>query len=536
MKRKLVSMLLVAGMLASMVGCGASDKGSKDDASAGGDAATDEGSGEEVDPLAEALANVSDDYELSMLYSDNATYPYLEDWLVWDIFKENTGATLKVQAVPETDYDTKRQMVIQSGDVPDIITKTTSSSAGITNAGEVLLPISDYLEYMPNFSAFIEKVNLMPELDKMRESDGKFYILPVKVGDTKTQYHQWMVRTDLIEKAGKEVPKTLDDLYDVSKALKEQNPDMFPIMNRFGSGNLMSAISAGYDTIAGWTIGNGMHYVEEDNNWVFAPTTQNWKDMLEYTHKLYAEGLLDTEWTTMDSTVYEQNVVQGDTALMYAWVGNQRIWNKQGGELDPDYNVETIMPIVGPTGEAALEWVAAWEQSWVLPAGLAEDPEHLAEVLHFVDWCYTDEAAIALTLGVEGETCKKTESGGFVYLDTSINYTSSEGLWNNALNVRVYGAEPQTEEEKIDFEVLKEIGELDAVESPDPASPLTAEQKEENSVMTTQIVTYVNAQMESFIKGDLSLDSDWDAFVEECEAQGSVELAQQYNDAWAARK
>ncbi len=532
MKRRVISILLTLALTASMVGCGSGGKEENKESNAGGTEGTEEGK----DELAEAIAAVGDDYNISMLYSDNATYPYQDDWLVWDIFKDNTGATLDVQAVPETDFDTKRQMIIQSGDVPDIITKTTSSSAGITNVEEVLLPISDYLDYMPNFKAFIDKVNLMPELDKMRESDGKFYILPVKVGDAKTQYHQWMVRTDLIEKAGLEIPKTLDDIYEVSKVLKEQNPKMIPIMNRFGSGNLMSGISAGYNTTAGWTIGNGMHYVEEDNNWVFSPTTPEFKDMLEYTHKLYADGLLDTEWTTMDSTVYEQKVVQGDTAIMYAWVGNQRIWNKQGGEIDPDYNVEVILPPTGPSGEYALEWVAAWEQSWVLPKGLADDTEHLAEVLHFVDWCYTDEAALALTLGVEGETCKKTEDGGYVYKDTTINYTSSEGLWNNCLNVRTYNAVPQTEEEIIDFESLNAIAELDAVESPDPASPLTPEQKEENSVMTTTLVTFINAQMESFIKGDLSLEDDWDKFVEECESQGSTELTKQYNDAWSARK
>ncbi len=519
MKKKLISMLLLSTLVLSMTGCSSSGKTADKPA---------------TEPVDVNMEEVSNDATITMLYSDNATYPYKEDWLVWDIFKEYAGVTIDPQVVPESDFDTKRQMVIQSGDVPDILTKTGSQSAGIINPAQSLLAISDYIDKMPNFKAYIDESGLMADLDRARESDGKFYFVPVKTGNRKDQYHQWMIRTDLLEEFGLEVPKTLDDIYEVAKVFKEHYPNSTPISNRFGSGNIMAGIMSGYDTIGGWTIGAGMEYREDEDKWRFAATTDNFRDALEYAHKLHEEGLLDPEYATMDSTVYEQKVVQGDTFIMYAWVGNQRIWNAQGTAIDEDFKVETIMPPTGPTGEVAIEPMAGWEQTWALPKSLEKDPKHLAEVLKFVDWCFTDEAAMLLTIGVEGKTSKK-HGDGYIYLDPEVNYTSTEGLWNNALNVRLYARPPITDDEIIDEESLAAIAELNVVKPLPPNSPLSAEQKEANSVMTSTLITFINTQMESFISGQLSLDSDWEQFKADCADKGSDDLTKQYNEAWTPR-
>ena len=95
---------------------------------------------------------------ISMLYADNANYPLDENWEVWDIIEEHAGVTFDIQPVPESDYEAKKQLVFNSGDIPDIVTKTFASSEDAM-AG-LLLPISDYVDEMPNFKKFIEETGM----------------------------------------------------------------------------------------------------------------------------------------------------------------------------------------------------------------------------------------------------------------------------------------------------------------------------------------------------------------------------------------
>ena len=49
---------------------------------------------------------------------------------------------------------------------------------------------------------------------------------------------------------------------------------------------------------------------------------------------------------------------------------------------------------------------------------------------------------------------------------------------------------------------------------PNPASPLTMEEVDEVSVMSSTLVDYVNSSLEGFISGTMPLEN-WDTFVKE---------------------
>lgn len=478
-------------------------------------------------------SEVKKPFEVTMLYCDNANYPVKDDWMVFKEIEEKTGAKIKVQAVPESDYVAKQQIVFNSGDIPDIVTKTFPKAEDAL-AG-LLLPISKYEDQMPNFKKFIDDNGLRQELENTKMSDGNYYGLPVKAHTSKIQDQQWLIRKDIFDKNNIPVPKTLEDVYEAGKKLKEIYPDSTPITNRFGADNIMSGISGGFGTIAGWTIGDGMYYDADKDEWEFAPTTENWKKMLEYTNKLYKDGVLDPEFGTLDSGIYEQRIITGKTFIMLDWVGNiKNRYAIEGPKNDPDFDIQPIYPPTGPDGDYALNWKASWGQSWVLPASLEEDPDHLKEVLSFIDWCYTDEAETLLTFGKEGETYK-TVDGINQFIDSEIKYDALYGLNNNCLNVRedkgfLYGT--LTPEQ---VEVFDKIAADGCVPTPNPASPLTPDQIEETKVYSSSLLDYTKTMMESFIFGKESLDN-WDKFVATCKEKGSDKLVEAYNKSWKEQK
>ena len=190
-----------------------------------------------------------------------------------------------------------------------------------------------------------------------------------------------------------------------------------------------------------------------------------------------------------------------------------------------------MAPPEGVENEYALQWNAPWEQAWVLSATVAEQ-DNFEAILRMIDWLYSDEAMVAMTFGEEGTTYKM-EDGQKKFLDDTINYQSDYGLYENNLCVRFdvdyYNATlPQEVVDIYDY-----CTENNCIPPTNPASPLTQDQTDEISVVSSTLVDYVNASLEGFIFGTLDVEKDWDNFVKECENKGSKQLEEMYSEAWA---
>jgi len=519
-KKKVLSAFLALAMATSLFSaCGDKDKSSEATSSA-------------ADTTASSSAEpVIRDATISMLYIDNANYPYKADWQVLKTIKEKTGITLDMTVVPSSDYETKRQTVMADPDsMPDIISHYFALSEDAMSG--LLLPISDYEDQMPNFKAFIENNGMREELDAQRAADGKYYTLPTKARSTKLQDQQWLIRTDIFEKNNIKVPTTLDEMYDAGVKLKKLYPESTPITNRFGTGNIMTGFAGAYGTIAGWTIGDGMYYDHNAKTWEYAPTSDKWKKMVTYVNKLLKDGVLDKEWATLDSTVYEQKIVEGKTFMMYDWAGNIVRYNNQGKAVDPAYNVEPIYPPKGEGDNYVLGWAASWKQGTVFSAKVKDKP-YFEDLLRYIDWCFTDEAEVLLTFGIEGETFK-VEDGTMKYIDPeNVKYDAEYGLSNNSLCFResadiFYGSfEPEQKA------LLQKIHSDGVIKVPNPASPLSAEQIEDTKLKNTESLDIANQAMVTFINEGVT-DEKWAAYVKKIDSFAK-EYTKMFNDEWAKR-
>ena len=531
MKKKLLATLLVSTMLASMfVGCG--DK--KDDASdkkANNESSVDKTEGTEGETPSNVVRDVTKDKKpvtISMLFFDQAAEPYNEDWLVWDLIEEATGVTFDLNLANGADYETQRQMVFASGDVPDIISHTFPNADLISS--NLILPISDYEDRMPNFKKFIDDNNLRSLLDDTRATNGKYYGVPVKTRTGAVQEQMWLIREDIFAKHDIPVPTTADDILEAGKKLKELYPNSTPITNRFGSANIDRGFAALFGTTTGWNYGDGMLFDHDTQTWNFAPIQDNYKEYLEFTNKLYESGALDPEYTTADDTKYEPKVVNGETFIMFDWAGNISRYNPAGKEIDPDYNVVPIYPPKGPHGDVGLSWVSAWIQNYVLSAELANDEEHLMDVLAYLDWGYTDEAETLLTYG---DSTTYTEVDGVKTLNCAAegkNPTAEYGLASNELAIRAPLDQVLSafdEEQKAVFERVASEG---IIPRPNPASPLNDDQLETVAIYSATLGSYVAQQSAGFINGTISLD-EWDNFVAECKKQGADDMKAAYDEA-----
>lgn len=470
-----------------------------------------------------------------MLYPDNSSYPLNEDWTVFKAIKDATGVNLELIVAPDNsaDFEAKKQIIFASGDIPEIVYSKYQAAAEDVSNG-LLLPISDYLDQMPNLKGFLEMYDYSTEIANFTENDGKWYTLPVKADTYHFRIHSWMYRVDLFEKHGIPIPKTMEDVYKAGVKLKEIYPESRPIINRFGAGNILSILGGAWGTAAGWVLNtNGYTYDDATGEFVFAPASEEYRDMLRWIRKCYVAGVLDQEFASMESSTYEQLAAQGETFIFMDWVGNQVRYNVAGQKTNPDFEVAPAIPPKGPGGYAA-ERGSIFEQFWVIPASIKDNPR-FEEILAFIDWFYSDEAQYITTFGVEGQTYKK-EGGKVVFVDPKNDYSRTDGLLNNALNVRRHPDWFLAMNGPEVGELYKEMADLKVFRSPEPRIRFSIEEIEDLKLMVPGVKDYYDAMLHKFIFGEADLEADWDDYVSELKAKGSEEIGEIVKTAWNRQK
>ena len=179
--KKFVAALLLLSMLLSLAACGNSSGGK-----------TDDRKGSDVDGLvadygyqwtdtSAPILNDKGAQEISFnIYSSkNASALDYNDMKIMQDLYENTNVYVSWENVSESVYSQQKNLIFgNTSDRPDAIYHAGMSAGEIIKYAQrkVLLPISDYLEYMPNFAKILEE---RPDIkSQLTSEDGKIYSLP----------------------------------------------------------------------------------------------------------------------------------------------------------------------------------------------------------------------------------------------------------------------------------------------------------------------------------------------------------------------
>ena len=133
--KKLTALLLAVIMMLTLCACG------------GNGAVSEKAT---TDPLTR-------DDVIQIAIGSHSSWPYRDDWKVWEYIEEGCGATLDVVAYPSSEAGTKIPLLLASPDtIPDIL---YGSSIGGEHSKVLMgaaVAFDDVKEYMPNFNAWLE--------------------------------------------------------------------------------------------------------------------------------------------------------------------------------------------------------------------------------------------------------------------------------------------------------------------------------------------------------------------------------------------
>ncbi|MFC4531845.1 extracellular solute-binding protein [Sphaerisporangium dianthi] len=530
--------IVALGAFLAVAACGSDDAKKKgDDFSANRDGAMpDYGAGKQF----KAAAPLS----FTVLYNNHPFYPIKNDWLFWSEVTKRTNVTFQPSVVPLSDYEKKRSLMIGAGDAPFIIPKTYPSQETPFVASGSILPVSDYLDLMPNFKEKVAKWNLQPDLDTLRQSDGRFYVLPGLHEDYWVDY-SLAVRADILDKLGLQIPKTWDELRTVLKAMKEEYPDSYPMTDRWGTlqpgANLLNIIGVSYGAPGGWGYGEGVYWDAATQKFAFNGAMDQYKQMLQYLSTLVADKLLDPESFTQTDDLAIQKLVSGKSFVMST--NAQTLVNEYRPPLakaNPKARLVKIPLPVGPLGPIKYGAGNTRLENGIMISKKARDSKNFVAMMQFIDWLwYSDEGQVFAKWGVDGVTYTKEASGKYKLASdvdfVGLNAGAPKHLQKNfgfSNGVFAYGGSTELlqstfSEEEVAFQ--KEMNARKALPVP-PPHPLTDDEREQITLWQTPLKDHVTQQTLKFILGKRDF-GEWDAYVKELEGKNMKSFVDMVNGA-----
>ncbi|HLQ72315.1 MAG TPA: extracellular solute-binding protein, partial [Bacillota bacterium] len=454
-----------------------------------------------------------------------ATNPDWNDVLIWNEYEKMTNIDVNWEMVPYESREEKRNLALGGGELPDVFHGAgipVSDQAKYGKEG-VFIPLNDLIdEYAPNFKSIMEQY---PEVEKsITMPDGNIYALPL-IGDPEFASYligpKPFINKEWLDTLDMDMPETTDDYYNYLKAAKDHDPgdnDGVP----FGGPDIsqLYAYLRGSFGLANKGSSGGLLDVDpETDDYRFYPIADEYKELMEYMHKLYEEGLIEKNIFSIDHNQYLANASEGKYGSV-VWYSPRTIMGKEVGD---DY--EGMPALEGPHGDKM--WTVKYDT--VLTPGafaITKENEYPATTLRWADYFYGDEGMKMYFMGIEGETYEEDENGNPVYMDHILN--SEEGLTYEeelakyltfpgggfpSMTTEKYfkGAESSPES----LEAAEKL-EKDMPEDPWITPVHTKEENDELRGFGSDIEKYVTEMRDKFISGDEPL-SNWDKYVKEIE-------------------
>lgn len=358
--------------------------------------------------------------------------PPPDDWVAYDIIRDDLGINLKYVVIPPGgDGEAKLNAAAASNSLPDLFQITSANRTEVRNALYryydlgLLAPVDDLMPLMPER---VEKHYNDPLLIDLVTFDGHQYGLPEPPAIPKRE--GLVIRKDWLDKLGLEPPTTLDELFEVAKAFTEQDPDGNGKDDTFGIGAFIEGPGVGrrFNYILGAYGVPGVWNFNDPANFGLNVRDSQYPEAVAFLKKIVDAKMVDPDWPTLKKDEFRARWKQGKFGIM--WEDFAALTNKSNytpfDENFPDAEWTPLPAPVGPDGDAFYDVYVGTGQIFAVSTRAAEAGKGEA-IARLLEWMATDGYYL-LGFGEEGVNFILTEDGNISTegLDPSQVYTSPE--------------------------------------------------------------------------------------------------------------
>lgn len=529
-KRLVALMSVTVLMTVSIASCGTTNEGKNPKGeevvttvqTEGNDASLENGEGTVTYPV-ESSEKLTFGMVTSSAWNDR--FESFTDLPIGKKLQEETGIELEMIHV---ENNTAMSLLLASGDLPDIILfnfqlNYTGGEAKAIEDG-VIFPLDeeflaenapDYLEVLKSNEDYM-KGSTTPNKD--------IYGFTFIVGDEvlKTGYGL-TVRDDWCEELGIELPETPDEFYDMLVAFRDQKGVKSPLS--ISSGHLTDLLDRGIITSPFGLVTRDIYVDNSQVEIGFAK--KEYKDVLAYLNKLYSEGLLDANFSTLDSATVTSNILSGESGVASgALNGGLGSWLQTNKDVE-NYSLAGMHNLVANRGDRALygHYNTDVVGGTAIITSTSKNKELAAK---FLNYGYTEAGHMLYNFGIEGESYNMVDNYP-AYSDYIMN--NANGLTKQkamAEYLLAFGNGPFVQDKRY-LEQYADLPEQhaameiwmdnDANVYKLPRISIAEDTISEYSSLLSDLKTYRDEMTIKFIRGTESLDN-FDQYLETLEVMG----------------
>ncbi len=462
--------------------------------------------------------------------------PPPEDWVAYQIMRDNVKVNLNLVLLPSTqaDQDTKINAAGASNSLPDVFMVSRDVWYKLVQAG-LVAKVDDLLPLMPTRVAghYSDEAR-----NKLVMLDGAMYGLPDPGALPQTD--SLVIRQDWLDKLGLEAPKTLDEVLTVLKAFTFDDPDGNGQNDTYGfcayiegSGLANAGIGTRFDWIYGAHGVAGVWNLSSADAVGLNVRNPDYMKAVQYVKTLNDEKVIDPDWPTLKKDEFRARWKQGKCGMMhenFAALANQSNY-KDFDTNFPDGQWVAMDAPTGPDGKSSMGVVAKTARIYAVSQKAIDEGKGPA-IARLLEWMASDEGYYLLGFGVEGVNYK-LDADGFITtegLDDAAKWTSKEAQPLTQLANMVYIFTPV--EMQARYVAYKTVNGRDM----DPKAYYAEFQKKPFTEATGQsvinppanaadFVRFYSENIVQFVLGQKPLDeASWAEFITTLDSLGAKEL------------
>lgn len=358
--------------------------------------------------------------------------PPPDDWVAYDIIRENAKVNLKLVLLPSTqaDQDTRINAAGASNSLPDIFMVSRDVWYKLVQAG-LVAPVDDLLPLMP-----VRTQGHYADADrnKLVTLDGVMYGLPDPGALPQTD--SLVIRQDWLDKLGLTSPKTLDEFLAVAKAFTFNDPDGNGQADTYGfcafidgSGLSQAGLGPRFDFIYGAYGVAGVWNLSSADAVGLNARSENYMQATAFVKTLNDEKVIDPDWPTLKKDEFRARWKQGKCGMMvenFAALANKSNY-KDFDENFPDGKWVAMDAPTGPDGQSSMGVVMKTARIYAVSQKAIDEGKGPA-IARLLEWMANDEGYFLLGFGVKDVNYKLTDQGFISTADIApeLAWTSKE--------------------------------------------------------------------------------------------------------------
>ena len=347
---------------------------------------------------------------------------------------EMLGIEIDWLPAPQDVRDERIATMMASGDLPDVVNIFEPSLANIYGAEGAFLKMDPLIEeYGPNMTELLDKSITAA----YRDAQGDLYaaIGMHFQGGAPGCGQSLNYRTDVMAELGLEEPDTPDGWMEAWRAFQAQNDGPgVALSGRSNYRTLMQAFTSAFGlTTKTGSLRELVTYDDPDDfvEFEFLPTTDEYRALLTFAHRIYAEGLTNVDIFTRDHSSWWPDVIAGHDfswADCFSRSSYARINAAEGGV---EIAVEGFTTPKNAAGERI--WyktvpLLVKQQAY----SIAADSDVVPAAMKFLDFWFSLEGVAVRTFGLEcpdAAACRQAVADGSEALAAGQEVPLSPGTW-----------------------------------------------------------------------------------------------------------